>query len=78
MRRTFEHPDGRMILVWEDTARDHWIVEARPAEFSKPRPRWTRKTEQGAADLVWFLMGTDERWAAGTVWQPHAKPKRWH
>jgi hypothetical protein len=77
-RRQFEHPDGRLILVWENTERDHWVVEARRPDFKAARPRWTKKTEQEAADIVWFLMGTDERWRAVEVGTTHRKPRRWH
>ncbi|GIJ51355.1 hypothetical protein Val02_82410 [Virgisporangium aliadipatigenens] len=65
LRRTLSHPDGREIVVYEDTGQGVWIVEARPTDRSAHRTRWTAGSESGAVRCVAWLCRGDPQWREG-------------
>ena len=63
LRRTFTHPDGREVVVYEDTRTGTWTVELRPANPAANRQRWNVSSEQQAADIaLGQIVGDDAEW----------------
>lgn len=57
--KTFQHSDGRRLLVFDDSP-DGWWVELRTGPVQ--RTRWDAAGERRAAAVARHLMGDDEGW----------------
>ena len=68
LRKLFRHPDGREILVREDTLGRFWLVDLRAVNSWQMR-RFTLGTEAQAADTVLTLIGDEPDWRDDS---PHA------